>query len=356
MKKNIIYSAAAITSLLALALPVITNAEGSMGLNPPTGAQRAEMDATMVNTTDVQPNQLGLDRINAERKAKGLPPIPAGMPDVIKQQILQRSQNGEQGQDGDRGRMMGSTTRPAMRGEDGAQRMMGSTTRGMMPTIRREIGEVRKDVVDARSDFRNGRDDMMREGSTSPAMRDMMLRVAEGRGRGDMPPFLTPLMKRMASSSMMLASSTMRERMKDYRQDAKQTRLDTFALRQNNLVEELTKAITNLKQIRARISTKMDASATTSVDFSAARTALTTADSAISSAETAIQALASFTPPTVTSSSIASTTVDLTKPRQIGTDAIKAVNDARKALGDVVRAIAQALGQNLPPSNEPSNQ
>ncbi len=45
------------------------------GLNPPTAADRALMDETMVRTGEVKPNKLGLERINTERAKHGLPPL-----------------------------------------------------------------------------------------------------------------------------------------------------------------------------------------------------------------------------------------------------------------------------------------
>jgi hypothetical protein len=45
------------------------------GLIPPTAEQLEAMDRDLVNTGEVRPNRLGLERINAERAKMGLPPI-----------------------------------------------------------------------------------------------------------------------------------------------------------------------------------------------------------------------------------------------------------------------------------------
>jgi hypothetical protein len=219
---------------------------------------------------------------------------------------------------------------PQKRGE-----MMGSSTPGRPGVMgRMELPFDRKDMPmrasttpPVRGEFRN--DVMMwREGSTT---------------RG-LPPMLTPLIKRFASSTMM-DREEFRDRIKEMRQDAKEARLDLFAMKQNLLVEQLTRAIDNLKQIRERISSRIDKEASTTRDMTEAKNLLITADASIKAAETSIQSLANYTPPAAASTEAnASTTVDLARPREIGADAIKAVNDARKALNDVVRAIAHAMG------------
>jgi len=53
------------------------------GLRPPTPAEHVAMDQQLIATGEVRPNQLGLDRINAERVRQGLPkaeviPAPVG--------------------------------------------------------------------------------------------------------------------------------------------------------------------------------------------------------------------------------------------------------------------------------------
>ncbi|MGP1680341.1 MAG: hypothetical protein ACTS6J_24690 [Burkholderiales bacterium] len=45
------------------------------GLHPPTAEERAKIDQELINTGEVRPNCLGLERINAERALQGLPPL-----------------------------------------------------------------------------------------------------------------------------------------------------------------------------------------------------------------------------------------------------------------------------------------
>jgi hypothetical protein len=48
-----------------------------MGLRPPTADERARLDAMAKKNPDTTPNALARERLNAERKAQGLPPLPA---------------------------------------------------------------------------------------------------------------------------------------------------------------------------------------------------------------------------------------------------------------------------------------
>lgn len=50
------------------------------GLNPPTPEERARMDAMSKKNPETVPNELARERLNAERKAQGLPPLPAPPP------------------------------------------------------------------------------------------------------------------------------------------------------------------------------------------------------------------------------------------------------------------------------------
>src|SRR5204862_2629310 len=50
------------------------------GLNPPTEEERARLDAMAQKDPSQTPNALARERLNAERKAKGLPPLPPESP------------------------------------------------------------------------------------------------------------------------------------------------------------------------------------------------------------------------------------------------------------------------------------
>ncbi len=140
------------------------------------------------------------------------------------------------------------------------------------------------------------------------------------------------------------ASST--EMRADAREHVQAIRLELFAAMRDRLVTELTHAFDNLKQIRARISTRIDLETKNGKDMGSARTLLATADAKLTAADQAIQALKTYTPGTTATTTIQATSsvnVELDRPRKIGEDAIKAINDARAALGDVINAIAKTL-------------
>lgn len=48
----------------------------SLGLRPPTPEERARMDAMAKKNPETRANELARERLNAERKAQGLPPLP----------------------------------------------------------------------------------------------------------------------------------------------------------------------------------------------------------------------------------------------------------------------------------------
>ena len=154
--------------------------------------------------------------------------------------------------------------------------------------------------------------------------------------------------ERMRNASSTFASSTGERMMKENR---KELRLDIFNKQKDHLVSQLERALDNLKNIRSRISSRITKAESSGRDMTKAKTLLATADAKLAAAQVAIDSVSSIATTTIassTASSTASTTiVDLSKPRQIGADAIGAVKDAQKALNDVVRAIAHDMGLNL---------
>jgi hypothetical protein len=127
-----------------------------------------------------------------------------------------------------------------------------------------------------------------------------------------------------------------------------QARLEQFAAMQNNLVEQLTRSIDNLSQIRDRIADRIQTESVDGYDMSTAISLLATADAKIQSAATAAQSIDAYMPTTkLTAESASSTTIDLSQPRAIGGNAIQAVADAQQALNAVVASIAGSLGVKL---------
>jgi len=52
----------------------------ALGLRPPTAAERARLAEISKKNPPTVPNELARERLDAERKARGLPPLPAEAP------------------------------------------------------------------------------------------------------------------------------------------------------------------------------------------------------------------------------------------------------------------------------------
>lgn len=139
-------------------------------------------------------------------------------------------------------RKLASTTRPLGQGV----RAMASSTRAERADIR---GERREEVGDIR---REGRDDM-KNASTTGERREI---------RRDM-------------------------------------RMDIFKVRKEALIKQLNVSLNNLKQIRERISSRIDKATAEGRNMTEAKSLLVTADAKITAAITAVDTLASLTPPTI---------------------------------------------------------
>lgn len=136
------------------------------------------------------------------------------------------------------------------------------------------------------------------------------------------------------------STSEMFKKMLNKKQDTlKKMKRDTFEIRKNALVKELTMSLKNLGNIRDRINTRIVNIESGSTSMTEAKAALATADDKLSKAKTAIDALVSITATSTTASTASTTEIDLSKPRQVGDAAIKAVKDARDSLRDVVKLI-----------------
>lgn len=176
---------------------------------------------------------------------------------------------------------------------------------------------------------------------------DRLGSTTEDRGAEHPVRFATPFIRRFASSTD-FASSTFRQQADEERGHAEEMRAAAFAWIQNNLADQLNRALDNLKQIRGRIADRIQTETSAGRDMSQAQTLLNAADIKIAAAEQAIQAVADYQPSATSSQYItASTTVGVGQARTIGADAIQAVKDARNALVQVVIAIAQAMGLDL---------
>lgn len=137
--------------------------------------------------------------------------------------------------------------------------------------------------------------------------------------------------------------------------------LNRFREHQIRLVGQLELALNNLKQIRARIISRIDKAEDAGRVMTEAKEKLEAANGKITLAEQKIAELKAFVPvivptttgtatttnATTTATASTTVTVDLAKPRQVGESAIDAVHAARKALNEVVVAIAKSMGLKL---------
>ncbi|MEK7463781.1 MAG: hypothetical protein AAB610_01530 [Patescibacteria group bacterium] len=147
------------------------------------------------------------------------------------------------------------------------------------------------------------------------------------------------------------ASTTeMFKKFKDDRKDImEKMRKDAFEIRKGALVEHLNFALENLLNIRGRINERIIKVETEGRDMTEAKAQLIIADKKLADARIAVDALGTLNISTGNTSAAAeaSTTaeIELTKPRQVGDAAIRAVKDARDAFKKVVGAIAKKMSR-----------
>jgi hypothetical protein len=165
---------------------------------------------------------------------------------------------------------------------------------------------------------------------TKPEIKDM-----RGEGRIENKPLL-----RNASSSI------------DRKEVRTNVRLDIFKAQKTRLITQLELALNNLKQIRARIFSRIEKAESSGRTMTEARQKIAIADAKIVVAVQEIAKLAGFTPnATSTATTTATSTspelspiIELGKARQLGEAAIKAIKDVRRALVDVTISIAHNMG------------
>ncbi len=142
-----------------------------------------------------------------------------------------------------------------------------------------------------------------------------------------------------------LASTT-----KDKRSIKNNMRLSIFALEQQKKSHNLDTAISNLKQIRDRIKTRISKEETAGKNLSTASSLLIIADQKIEISQTKLQAFKDYTPDiTIDNNSSTETSgtstkvVSLIKARQEVDSVRDAIRDAHKSLVDVVISIANSM-------------
>jgi len=131
------------------------------------------------------------------------------------------------------------------------------------------------------------------------------------------------------------------------REERREMRRDVFEIRKNALTRQLNVSLNNLKQLSERIASRIDKALENGKDMSKAQSLLILADAKIDAAELAIAELGTFVsnlPVASSTATTASSTIDLTKPREVGEKAIQAIKEAHKALVETIKAVAQSLG------------
>jgi len=111
---------------------------------------------------------------------------------------------------------------------------------------------------------------------------------------------------------------------------------DLFQTRANALVKQLNMSLENLTRIRTNLSDVIAKQESLGKTMTEAKAALVIADAKIAQAKASVASLSTIVPTTTTAST---TDTDLTKPRQVGDAAIKAVKEARDALKEVAKAL-----------------
>jgi len=149
----------------------------------------------------------------------------------------------------------------------------------------------------------------------------------------------------MASTSMMMGSTTMRGRF-DQDGDDNHMRQDMFEMRKRIVTKELDVALNNLNNISSRLSSRIDKEAAAGRDMSEASSSLVAANAKIQIASDAVTSLEAYLP-SASSTASASTTISLDTARSLASTAQQDIKDAQRALNDVVVTIAHAMGLKL---------
>ncbi len=124
----------------------------------------------------------------------------------------------------------------------------------------------------------------------------------------------------------------------------KDMRKDEFKARKDAITKQLNVTLNNLKQIQARISSRIDKAVSEGRDMTKAKSLLVIADGKITLAEQAVNALVVLNPTATSTIATSTPVIDLGKPREVGNTAIKAIKQAHEALVAVVVAIVHSMG------------
>lgn len=123
--------------------------------------------------------------------------------------------------------------------------------------------------------------------------------------------------------------------------------INVFNIRKNTIINELQRALDNLRNIRDRVEVRIDKAASNTKNMTESKRLMVIANTKILDAQNAIDQLRTIRAHESTPSTTATSSINLDKPRLVAIDAQKAIKDAQRALNDVVVAIAKAMGLKL---------
>lgn len=185
-------------------------------------------------------------------------------------------------------------------------------------------------------------------------LRNMIERDRMGTDTMDMRPFMGSSTRMMASSTFM-ASSTLRDRLFQYKDNGHAMRLDGFVIRKHMIARELDVALNNLDNISSRLESRIQKEQAAGHDMTDAISALAAANAKIASASSTIAQLEAYLPEASSTDVTASSTVNLDEARTLTSSAQSAIKDAQRALNDVVTTIAHELGIKLDDDDQGHN-
>ncbi len=212
---------------------------------------------------------------------------------------------------------------------------------GAKPVIKADVKLQVEKVREERKEIRQDRKEDMKDLRASTTMMLNGMRKEGKELREDLRASTT-----MAKRDIRASTTEMFKKMKDEKKEMmKNMKKDAFEIRKNALVKQLTLTLENLANIRSRVNERITKLESEGKSMTEAKAALAIADDKLAKAKTAVDSLSSLSAPTTANTSAAAAAdaeVELTKPRQIGDAAIKAVKEARDALKAVVKIIAPA--------------
>lgn len=216
---------------------------------------------------------------------------------------------------------------------------------------RKEVrGELRNEIMGDKGELRKEIRDMRASTSVEvkgirAELKDMRKNFDEDRKemredrKENMGNLKMPIMLRRASSTDMF------KRVNNEGKDLiKKMKKDDFESRKKALLNQLNISLENLSAIKTRINDRILKAELEGRNVTDAKSALAIADDKLAKAKTAVEALSTLQAPSPSSGTASSTEVDLTKPRQVGDSAIKAVKEARDAYKKVIDIIAKSMG------------